>query len=444
MKTALLIDDDSVSRKDFVQLLSSSEWNVIEACDEATGLALGAANKPDLVVCDLSILRRHGRFAGLEIRQQPERYGRPIIIVTAQSALAADRQAVLNAGADLFLLKPVQANDFLNAVNSFEFTTAEEQISTFPGDGEGGFASIDGFFVKFWGVRGSIPVPGPTTLKYGGNTSCVEIRADGELIILDAGTGIRNLGLSLAEEFKDQPLRFTLLISHTHWDHIQGFPFFAPAYNPANSIRIMSFERSNNDLLSTLSNQMESPYFPITMEKMPGNLHVRELKDMNFKVGRVEAKAMFSNHPGCCAGYRFNTSRGSIAYVPDNELVGGESAERRTREGRQFPCRGDDDFVDFLQGCDVLVMDSQYGPAEYSRHMGWGHSCWEDSVRVAAMANVKKLFLHHHDPGHEDDFLSEKAEQARALAKRLGSSMEVDCAREGVTVPLNFRSPAGY
>src|SRR5262245_39686438 len=132
--------------------------------------------------------------------------------------------------------------------------------------------------LRFWGVRGSIPTPGPSTVHYGGNTSCVELRVDGQIIILDAGTGIRALGLALAEEFQDRPIDLTLLVSHTHWDHIQGFPFFPVAYDPKNTIRVLAFEGARKSLEATLSSQMESSYFPISMREMPGNITIEELK----------------------------------------------------------------------------------------------------------------------------------------------------------------------
>src|SRR5262249_18474851 len=149
--------------------------------------------------------------------------------------------------------------------------------------------------LRFWGVRGSIPTPGPLTVHFGGNTSCVEVRADGEIIVLDAGSGIRGLGLALAKEFADQPIRTTLLISHTHWDHIQGFPFFVPAYNPENKVRIIGYEGSRKGLVGSLSTQMESPYFPVSMRQMPSNLDVTEMKELEFAIGRVKVQAAFAN-----------------------------------------------------------------------------------------------------------------------------------------------------
>ena len=156
--------------------------------------------------------------------------------------------------------------------------------------------------VKFWGVRGSIPTPGQSTVFFGGNTSCVEVRADGEIIILDAGSGIRLLGESLAAEFQGQPIEMTLLITHTHWDHIQGFPFFLPAYDARNRVHILGYEGARDGLAATLAGQMESPYFPIALKQMPGNIVIEELKEMNFKVGRGSGgRLLFPTTLGCAS-----------------------------------------------------------------------------------------------------------------------------------------------
>src|ERR1700704_4303878 len=154
--------------------------------------------------------------------------------------------------------------------------------------------------LRFWGVRGSIPTPGPTTVEYGGNTSCVEVRADGQIIILDAGTGLRLLGRQLLDEFGDQALDLTLLLTHTHWDHIQGLPFFLPVYKPQNQLRILGFEGARHGLDNILAGQMESPFFPIGLREVPANVRIEELKDLNFNVGPVRVQACFANHPGLC------------------------------------------------------------------------------------------------------------------------------------------------
>src|ERR1044071_1212780 len=173
--------------------------------------------------------------------------------------------------------------------------------------------------LKFWGVRGSVPTPGPSTLKYGGNTSCLEVRADGQIIILDAGTGLRLLGRELMKEFGDAPTELSLLLTHTHWDHIQGLPFFLPVYKSQNRLRILGFEGARQGLHNTLNRQMESPFFPIGLPEVPANVEIEELKDMEFDLGPVHVKACLANHPGVCVGYRLFTSNGAITFFPDNE-----------------------------------------------------------------------------------------------------------------------------
>ncbi len=283
--------------------------------------------------------------------------------------------------------------------------------------------------ITFWGVRGSIPTPGQDTVGVGGNTSCVEIRADGEHIILDAGSGLRPLGRALTKEFGARPLAMTVLITHTHWDHIQGFPFFVPAYIPENSVRILGYEGARNDLQATLAGQMESPYFPIALAQMPGNIVIEELKSLDFKIGPIVGKACHVNHPGVCVGYRLNTSAGSICYIPDHES-GPESHDGPASiEGAM-----EESVIDFIRDADVVIMDAQYTATEYKKHVGWGHGCLDDVVRVALRGNVKQLFLFHHDPSHDDEFLAEMLAHAQSLTK--GTSLRVSLAREGESVVL--------
>ncbi len=286
--------------------------------------------------------------------------------------------------------------------------------------------------IRFWGVRGSIPAPGESTSFFGGNTSCVELRANGEHIICDAGSGIRPLGLALAAEADGRPLNLTLLVTHAHWDHIQGFPFFVPAYDPESRVRILGYEGASEGLRTMLAGQMESPYFPLPLDQLPGNIEIEELKEMQFRVGSIPVEAWFTNHPGVCVGYRFHTSGGVIVYMPDNETVSRKAGHPR----EQVPSTIEGDIVDFIRDADVLILDAQYNAKEYAAHIGWGHGCVDEVVALAASAKVKRLYLFHHDPAHDDRVISSMVMHARTLAKAAGSPMRIEAAREGEVITL--------
>ncbi len=438
----LLIDDDEVFRTIMAGWLRDEGWEVLEASDGEAGLRSAMEHRPDVVVCDLRMPRVNGWTVVRSLRSQFEWTPGPKILVTTGSDYQTDRVNAMDAGADAYLVKPVKPADLVAEVRAL-------MAGGGGGAGLGEERTPPGeepplpVRLRFWGVRGSIPTPGPQTAHYGGNTSCVEIRAEGEILICDAGTGIRPLGIALAREFGAEPIKATILVSHTHWDHIQGFPFFAPAYNPKNRIRVLGFEGAQRGIATTLSSQMESPYFPISLQQMPGSIRFRELKDLSFSVGRVSVQAQFLRHPGVCVGYRFATRSGRIAYLPDNEPYQRHSEHRDpepdpgTQTTFLYAADQDEKLVEFLRDVEVAIIDTQYTEEEYRSHVGWGHGCVDDVVAIACRARVRRLFLFHHDPDHDDDQMRAMVERARGIAQRKGVPMEIDAAREGLEVVLD-------
>lgn len=434
MKSALIIDDDPILRASLAQMLTQEGWRIFEAEDGEAGINLARQHRPEVVLCDLLMPRCNGYQVCRSIRAENSlRHTR--IIVTSGRGYAIDRLNALEAGADEYLVKPVQPADLQQLLCRISGNGSPvETVTAAPAA-----PAPPPVTVRFWGVRGSIPTPGPSTLFYGGNTSCVEVRADGEIIILDAGSGIRPLGLQLKKEFPTEPLNLTLLLTHTHWDHIQGFPFFLPAYSPKNRLRILGYEGARQGLGKTLSAQMERPYFPTSLEEVPANIEIEEQKEMAFTVGRIKVRAWFANHPGICVGYRLETSAGSVVFLPDNEpfqrmraKAAGNAAPGSVEFGRQE----DEKLIEFIAGADVLIIDSQYDAAEYESHIGWGHACVDDVAALAAQARVKQLFLFHHDPSHDDEKISRMLAHARQLVAGLKSATTVEAAREGLTVVL--------
>jgi phosphoribosyl 1,2-cyclic phosphodiesterase len=264
--------------------------------------------------------------------------------------------------------------------------------------------------LKFWGVRGSTPTPQIENLSYGGNTACLEVRLpNNEIFIFDGGTGVRNLGIALVEEFKGRELSATFFLTHYHWDHIQGIPFFAPLYAAANEFTFYSFRRTRpgrkgepgpyyETVREMLEGQMKNPYFPINFGFLPSKRDFREIYRDPIKFGKFQIHPFPLNHPQGALGYRMESEGAVIVYASDLEHGHGEL---------------DSTLREFAQNADILIYDAQYTPEEYEQHKGWGHSTWLEATRVAKDAKAKQLILFHHDPAHTDQMFFEVVQQAR-------------------------------
>jgi len=286
------------------------------------------------------------------------------------------------------------------------------------------------YTVTFWGTRGSIPTPGPLSARYGGNTPCVAVEgAEGQLVVLDAGTGIRALGLKLVER-QNGAVQAEILLSHAHWDHIQGLPHFKPFFAPGNAVRIWGSRQGTTSLEAILRQQMDPSVFPIPLDALSAKLTVQQVEPGEFTVGAFRVRAMRLRHPGTTLGYRLTPVVGgpSMAYVTDNELGSGGHYDT--------PASWRKDLVAFLAHVELLIHDAMYTPQELEQHRGWGHSTFEEAVTLAADAGVPRLVLFHHEPEHGDAEVDGLLGAARRAATARGMPAEVLAAQEGTTLTL--------
>jgi len=292
-------------------------------------------------------------------------------------------------------------------------------------------------FVKFWGTRGSIPTPASWTRVYGGNTACVEVRFDDTMFICDAGSGIRELGKDLLVREK-KPAEIHMLITHAHWDHIQGFPFFAPAYARENQIRIYGTSAGDDNRYQLLSGQMGSNYFPVSFRQMGANFIFDHLSGGDRVIDGVRVRSIPLNHPGGCVGYTFEKEGVKIAYLTDNELEIHPEDLFPDPENKGSLRQVPDLLIEAALGADLLIADAQYDDEQYATKRGWGHSCCFSVTDFAVRAEVKNLALFHHDPESTDWDIDAKVKtcQYRAIGRR--SKMKVFAARE--SVELKFQS----
>lgn len=276
----------------------------------------------------------------------------------------------------------------------------------------------DQFTVHFWGVRGSIPCPGPNTVEYGGNTPCVEMRVGGSRLIFDGGTGLRLLGQFLLSQM---PVDAYMFFTHSHWDHIQGFPFFTPAFIKGNRFKIYGAVAPNGSTIEQrLNDQMLHPNFPVPLQIMGADLTFCDIEvGKPIALDNIVIDTIQLNHPGEAVGYRVNWNNHSAVYATDTE---------------HFPDRLDENVIQLAKDADVLIYDATYTNQEYysekTSKVGWGHSTWEEAVKVAEAANVKQLIIFHHDPLHNDEFLDGVGKD---VAQAFPNAM---MAKEGLTVEL--------
>jgi phosphoribosyl 1,2-cyclic phosphodiesterase len=289
-------------------------------------------------------------------------------------------------------------------------------------------------FVKFWGTRGSIPTPGHKTRRYGGNTSCVEVRVDDTLFICDGGTGLRELGVDLLA--RTDRITAHLFFSHTHWDHIQGFPFFVPAYAATSTLHVYDASKNDDRIQRLLLGQMQSEYFPVSFRDLGATIRFSNLDTGEKTIDGTLVSHLEQTHPGRSFAYSFVKNGTKVVYATDSELdqliLNRSDTDRNPLALRRLP----EPLVRFVADADLLVADGQYRDEEYPKKVGWGHARATTAVDLAVQAGVKQLAIFHHDPMHIDELVDDTIEVCRSRAAGFGSNLVVFGAREGLELKL--------
>jgi CheY-like chemotaxis protein/phosphoribosyl 1,2-cyclic phosphodiesterase len=412
----LVVEDEPELREVFETLLCSAGYEVVLVEDGQAALEAMEKAQPDLLITDLLTPRMHGYELIRRLRATPRGVRLPILVVSGQ-AYEKDQKKALELGAQRFLAKPVRRQEFLAAVED----------------------ALTSVVVRFWGVRGSIAAPGPETQRYGGNTPCVTIERGRDLLILDAGTGVRKLGVCLHAEAHGKPQNLNMLITHTHWDHIQGFPFFVPAYVPGNRLDVYGPPSVEKPLDKVLRGQMDAAYFPVALGDMQADVRIHEVREPSFDAGPFKITTMLVNHPGITMGFRVEIAGVVVTYATDTEPYRFLLTDRHAPDAElaAYGGRRDQELVTFAAGADLYIADSQYSPEEYNRKRGWGHTCYEDAVAVALAGKARRVVLFSHDPMHDDEMVDAKLARCQAIAAAAGSSLEVLAAVEGSTIRLS-------
>ena len=435
-----MVDDDQGIRRMAVDILSD-EYEVMEAEDGLAGWEKALSWRPDLVITDLMMPRMHGYELCKRLKGQEGISGVKVVVVSCKS-FATDKAQAMAAGADEYIIKPYSVADLANKTRKLLSAGAASRLPSRSAPDNPNPAGISSriftgtrpkdplpVYVRFWGTRGSCPTGGIKTVKYGGNTSCAEVRIGDVPLILDCGTGLRELGGSLAREFAGRPIDGHIFVGHTHWDHIQGFPFFTPLYDPGNTFSVYSVRGAHSSLRSIFGDSMALDYFPVPLSSLACKLSFVEL-DGTVDIGVAKVSFHYLNHPGVCIGFRIEAQGRVITYLSDHEDFG------RLDGGSEMSRRLDAAVAEFARGSDLLIREAQYTEKEYSSRKGWGHSTYDDVVRFAAGAGIKRLALYHHDPEHTDDVMDANMEYCRGLADNAGGKMDCFAAFDGLRVDL--------
>ena len=402
-----VIVDDDVFILELMRLTLESAGHEVTAFESSLqALREIPALRPDCVVSDVIMPEMDGFELCRELRRRTELASTKIIMCTSKS-YDFDRRRAKELGADGYIVKPIRRDSLMKQI--------EEIMS-------------ESVTVHYWGVRGTLPVSGQHSLRYGGNTSCVSVKISGEpLFIFDCGSGIKQLSDSI-NAAKIQRLSARIFISHTHWDHINTIPFFGPLYIRGNQIELFGPYQGDLTIERAVEAQMESVYFPVTVREFAARLVYRNLREETLEFGPVRIDTLLLKHPGYCLGYKLTCYDRVVCYITDNELY--------LKTDPRYDAAYVERLADFVRGADLLITDTTYRDHEYPSKVDWGHSCVSEVADLAARAQVKRLHLFHHDPDQTDEDIDAKLAEMRAALQQLGANVPCDAPAEKSVIKL--------
>lgn len=401
---ALIVDDDQTVASVTIGLLKSDGIESDIANLERDVLEQLREGSFDVVLMDIMMPHIDGLELCRQIKADTSLEAIKVVIVSGK-AYDYDKRRAKQVGADGYIIKPLNPTTFASEIRAVVEAA---------------------FSISYWGVRGTLPVPGPKSLRYGGNTSCVTMTFPNDrTLIFDAGSGIKALSDSIMKE-RGGKFSAHLFISHPHWDHINAFPFFGPFFVPGNKFEVIGAKHGERTMEDLISAQMDDVFFPILVTDMGASISFRDVGEESIKIDDdIVVDTMLLSHPGNCLGYRVTFGGKSVCYVTDNELYTEESGFQNTA----FETK----LIDFVKGADILITDTTYFDEDYVSKVHWGHSPVGRVVEIAAAAEVKHLHLFHHDPDQFDDDIDRKLTVARDMMAKLNANTQVDAPAEGST-----------
>lgn len=396
----LIVEDDLETAKLYGLMLKKAGHEVTICEPNEDKLKKIIKLEPDCVISDIIMPDLDGIDLLRQVRET-KNIKQPKYIMITGKIYDFDYRRAMEQGADGYLNKPIDSESFIDEIM--------EIVN-------------DRMLVTFWGIRGTLPVSGKDTIRYGGDTNCVSLNIGKKcFFVFDAGTGFRILSNRLMSS--NQPINAQIFITHIHYDHVNGIPFFVPFYTRGNKFDIFGPSYAGMDIQKLIAGLMDNYYFPVTMREFVANLSFKSLKEETLMIHDVQIDTLLLNHPGQCLGYRVKYKDKIFCYITDNELY---------HEDSPFYSQFDvERLVNFILNANVLVIDTTYSDEEYSRKINWGHSCVSVVMRVANQAKVDRVCLYHHDPGQTDEDIDTKLKDAQLVLQSLNSKTTCIAPAEG-------------